>query len=413
MNFTGKQMRRTTRAMILILLFAGNTAQATRFIACKGSDSVIDTEFVDDVFLEGNTIRLDGKVRGDLYVACNELVLSDSVSGNLSTACKSIQILGPIGRSFLGFAYSVACNAPVERNFVAFARYIVIGPEVTIGLDASLFSETVVFQGNVAGDLKINADRGAVSGRVEGDLNFKGNVLTISSDAVINGDLIYCSPEKADLEGTVIKGEIKWTQCVVEDKEETSATKMLGWLVSHRGYFLFLTIYSLLMFIVSAIPFPNILVIIGLSVTLLLSGNLFILFTKSLCSRTEKVLNKRTFPSMGVGFAIILLSPFLTLVLLLSIFGAPLGAVVILIFGVACFAGFIYASLFLGRKICLLLRIGSKSSAGYGCYSLGVVILVILTSMPVVGYILSLLVTMLGLGGLTLAIYGEKTNISV
>jgi hypothetical protein len=80
----------------------------------------------------------------------------------------------------------------------------------------------------------------------------------------------------------------------------------------------------------------------------------------------------------------------------------------LLLFGVASFAGAIYATLFLGRRICLILNIGSRESTGYGCFSLGIVVLVALSFIPVLGYFIALIVVMMGLGGLTMAVYGRK-----
>ena len=397
---------------ILILATAfTKLAFCTQFISAKGNDSAIVNEYNDDVFLTGNTIRFDGKVRGDFYAACNELVLSDTIEGNLTIACKSIQSLGFIGRSFIGFAYSISSNAPVGRNFTGFARQIVVGPDVIIGMDANLFAGNVVFQGDVKGGVKIHADNATFSGKVAGDLQFEGDSLTISPDAVIGGDLIYCSPEKAEIgRPASIAGQIKWTPCERDKKEDkgTSFGKVFMWLASHRGYFLSLTLFSLIFFIFAAIPFPSFLAAIGLSITFLLSGNIFILFSKNLSRKTELVLSKKMFPSMGVGFVVLLLSPIATIVLLLTIFAAPLGAILILTLGVACFAGCVYAALFIGRKICRLLKIGSRSTTGYLCYSIGIVIVLMLSLIPIFGYVLMMLVTMMGLGGLVLAVFGGK-----
>lgn len=405
-------MNKSTLKIILIAAALTGNANGTQFISPKGNDSVIINEYNDDVCLTGNTIRFDGKVRGDLYAACNELVQSDTIEGNLDVACKSIQSLGPVGRSLTAFAYSISCNAPIGRNLMGFAKQIVIGPDVIIGMDANLFAGSVVFQGDVKGKLKIRSSNATFSGKVAGDLQFAGDSLIISSDAVIGGDLIYCSPSRAEIgKLATIGGEIKWTECERDEKDRgTSAGHVFMWLASQRGYFLALTVFSLIFFIFSAIPFPAFLSVIGLSISFLLSGNIFILLSKNVSLKTEKVLNKKMFPSIGVGFAVLLLSPFATLILLLTIFGAPLGAILILTLGIACFAGCVYASLFLGRKICLFLGIGSQTSTGYGCYSIGIIIVMLLSLIPVIGYILAMLVTMMGLGGLVLAVFGGKDD---
>ena len=401
------------RIVVLIFALASLAGQAggTQFINPKGSDTVIREDYDDDVFIAGNKIRFDGRVTGDLYAACSEFVAADSIDGNLIVACRSIQSLEPIGRSFVGFAQHITLNAPIKRNVLAFAQEITIGPETSIGASANLYGETVVFQGDVSKDLAIKSNSAFISGRIGGDFEFEGEELVISPETIIEGDLIYCSPEKAEIKNiAAIAGEVKWTQCVVEEEDDLSIVSTFTWLVSHRGYFLSLTLFSLVFFIFSAIPFPGFLAMIFLWIALFMSGNLFIMASKRLCGKTEMVLSRKTFPSIGLGFAILFLTPVAALILLLSVFGAPLGAVIILAFGIACFAGGVYASLFLGRRLCRLMNIGSDKSTGYGCYTLGMFLLTALSFLPALGYLIFIVTIMMGIGGLALAVYGREEN---
>lgn len=397
--------------MMLALASLAGQARGTEFLNPKDNDTVIKEDYDDDVFIAGNKIRFDGRVGGDLYAACNEFVAADSIDGNLSVTCRYIQSLGPIGRSFLGFAQDITLNAPIKRNVLAFAQEITIGPKTSIGANANLYGETVVFQGDVSKDLVIKSGSAFISGRIGGNFEFEGEELIISPETVIEGNLIYCSPEKAEIENlAAIAGEIKWTQYVTEEDKDLSMASAFTWLVSHRGYFLSLTLFSLVFFIFSVIPFPGFLAMIFLWIGLFMSGNLFIMASKRLCRKTEMVLGKKTFPSIGLGFAILFLTPVAVLILLLSVFGAPLGAVIILAFGIACFAGGVYASLFLGRYLCRLMNIGSEKSTGYGCFTLGMFLLTALSFLPALGYFIFIVTIMMGIGGLALAVYGREEN---
>ncbi len=395
-------------ALVSILTADPGSVLATQFLNPDEKGFKADSVYDDDIFLAGNRLKFDSKVRGDLFSFCYEIVQSDSINGNFNLFCYSIQSLGPVGGSFRSFSRYLSCNSTIGRNLLAFGQEITVGPNTEIGRDAHIFSESATFQGDVKGDLRAQTGQIVFSGSVGGDFVYEGAELVIGPDAVIDGDLIYTTPEKAEISSSArIDGEIRWTRAERKDAEDVSvlsAGKVLAWFMSHRGYFLWLTFVSFVFFIVSAIPFPTILALPALLITLLISGNLFILFTKDLSSRTEKVLKKRMFPSIGLGFAILFLTPVISFVLLLTVF---LGGMLILIYGVACFAGGVYASLFIGRKICLVLNVGSESSAGYLCYSIGVFLLVVLSFIPVLGYLLSMLVIMMGLGGLALALFSD------
>ncbi len=397
----------------LFLLATSANVNATLFLNPDKPDFEADSAYYDDVLLSGGTIKLNSYIEGDLIGFCYEMVQSGSVDGNFNVFCYSVQVLGPVKGSLRSFARLVSCNVPVGRNFIAFAQEINIGPDAVIGRDANIYGGTVTIEGEIKGNLVVEAGRAELTGTVSDCFCFEGRELVLGPNAVIGGDLSYESPEKVQIPSSAkIAGEVKWTPTEARDKKEpalVSIAKVFSWLIPHRAYFLGLTFISLLFFIGSAIPFPTGLAMFILWFTLLVSGNLLLLFTGGLSSRTEKVLREKTLPSIGLGFAIMLLTPIVSLILLLTIF---FGGMVVLLYGVACFVGAVYASLFIGRRICILLNIGSESSKGYGCYSLGVVLLVALSYIPVIGYLLSLLVVMMGLGGLALAVFGGERKAS-
>lgn len=393
-----------------IMVAVSGDVLATEFLNPDKKGFIADSIYDDDVFIAGENLKFDSKVRGDLFAACNEIVQSETIDGNFNGVCQSIQSLGPIGGSFRFFGRYISCNAPIGRNILAFAQEITIGPNCEIGQDAHLFAAKVNFQGRANGDIEVSANQATLFGSVAGCFCFEGGSLVIGPDAVIEGDLIYETPDKADISTSAqITGEVKWTRTEREEREESgwiTFGKISSWLISHRGYFLFLTIISLGLFIVSAIPFPAGLSMVILWIMLAISGNVLILLSKRMTLCTEQSLSAKLFPSLGIGFVILFLAPIVAIVLLLTIIGAPLGAVLILLFGAGCFAGGIYASLFIGRKICELLRIGG-GKPGYLCFTIGMIILVALSFIPMIGYLLSLLVIMMGLGGLTLALFSK------
>lgn len=383
---------------------------ATQFLNPDKKGFKADSVYDDDLFIIGNELKFDSKVLGDLFVACNEIVQAETVEGNFNNFCQSVQSLGPVGGSFRSVARYITCNASINRNLLAFGQEITIGPDVVIGRDAHLFAGVLNFQGDVKGDLKVTASLATFSGSVAGSFRFEGEDLTIGPDAVIEGNLIYETPDKADISNSArIAGDVRWTRTEPKERERNpwvTLGKIFAWLISHRGYFLFMTVISLGLFIGLAIPFPAGLAMVISWIMLAVSGNILILLSKRMALRTEQNLNARLFPSLGIGFAILLLTPIVAVVLLLTIIGAPLGAVLILLFGAGSFAGGIYAALFIGRKICGLLGIGD-ARPGYLCFTIGMVILVALSFIPVIGYLLSMLVIMMGLGGLALALFSE------
>jgi cytoskeletal protein CcmA (bactofilin family) len=372
-----------------------------------GSEKLIaDSIFNDDVFVSGGKVKMESRIAGDLFAFCQELVLSDSVGGSLNSFCMVSQVLAPVGQSFRGAGLSTTCNAPIGRNILFFGRNVTIGPNAKIGQNGDLFCQRLVFQGEIDGDLRIEAEEAVISGVVCGDLYFKEGLLTISSDATIAGNIFYKSSQKAEISNSAtINGEVNWEQLedTGQDKDDQFALgKIFAWVFSARGYLMLAGIVSLITLGISIIPLPAWLSIILYVVVLLISGNILILLTRERTRATVQMIGNKLLPSLGLGFVIFFVVPVVSIIILLTFVGAPLGIALLFIFGVAAFAGSVYTSTFLGEKIWGLL--GSGKCSEHLCYSTGVILLIVFSFIPVIGYILITAAFMIGLGGLALTI---------
>lgn len=389
--------------LIVVLMSLPAGAGATKFIGVEGDGILADTAYNDDLFLSGEKIKMQGRVAGDLFAFCQEIVLTDSVDGSFNSFSWNAQILGPVGQSFRGCGYSINCNAPVGRNLLVFGRRITVGPQAIIDQNGDIFCSRLIFQGRLNGDLRIEADEAEINGHVGGNVEFKSGYLTIGPDAVIDGDLHYQSSTKANISKSArISGEENWEELEQEKGGafEFTLGKILAWLFSARGYLLILTIVSLLTLIFSVIPFPAVLSVIFYSIVFLISGNVLILVTRERMKKTVATIDGKFLPSLGLGFVIFFVVPIISLVVLFTFLGAPLGITLLFLFGICLFAGSVYASAFFGSKIWGILGRKDEDGSPYLNYSTGIVLLVILSFIPVIGYLLVAAVVMTGLGGL-------------
>ncbi len=408
-------MNRTTKIIVWLIIMAQVpvTALATRFINSKEHGFKADPIYDDDVFIAGNKIKWDSRVKGDLFTFSAEVAKFNTVEGSFNAFGNVIKVLGPVEGSFRGFGNQVDCLAPVGRNLLIAGNEVTIGPEARITKNADITCADVSFDGSVDGNLRIFAGKASIAGEVGGDLIFEGKTLYLDSDAVIKGDLIYRSTRKAEISNPKsVKGETKWTIKEIEEKDSNIAFAMFKFIVSYKGYLLLVIFFSSIIIIFSLIPFPTPLVVIGLWIMMFISGGITLALTKKKSSETEEVLSKRLLPSIGLGFIILLLAPLAIFVLMITVIAAPLGAALMFLFGAASFAGLIYALLFAGRMIFRLFGLKPGNGQGYFCFLVGMVIAVLLSIIPVAGYLITLLLLMAGLGGLTLTFFdfnlGEK-----
>ncbi len=388
--------------LILVLGSAIEPALATKFLNYR-NPSEIDTVYNDDVFLAGTRkIKFDSKVNGDLFSISSEMVQTDTVTGNFMPVSITMQNLGPILGSYRAVAWNLSCNADVGRNLLILAHDVTIGPTSHIGRNADIAAVNVVFQGDIQGDLQVKARSAMISGRVGGNLYFGGDSLTINPNTIIVGDINYSSPIRATIApGSSITGKINWQQTEPTKQKQGKGPGIIPtWIVSLRGYFLLSTLISAVVITVTLLKLPGWLALLSLWVIMAVSGNILLLICKSRAKSTVNVLEIHFFPSMGLGFICFLLTPILAMVLFLIIITAPLGPILFMLFGIAIFAGGIFASLYIGRQICGIFNPSSAGTPGYLCYTVGMTVILALSIIPIVGYLILLVTLMTGLGAL-------------
>ena len=206
-------------ALITVVIITG-TLNASTFIDVNKKSFKPDTIFNDDVFIIGNNIKFQSHITGDLIGASQDIVFSGICNGNINWAARRITINGPVDGSIRGFAQTIDINSRVGRNLFAVGETITIGPGTSVSTDIDLAGSKIIFEGSVGNDLVIRGDKIIIAGKVGGDLDIKASIIEIEPSAVIEGDLIYKSPNKMKIgDEVVIKGDTRWIE-IEEDSEQ-------------------------------------------------------------------------------------------------------------------------------------------------------------------------------------------------
>jgi hypothetical protein len=401
-----------TAFILLALIF--DQAWGTKFINFEKPGYQIDTVYFDDIFISGFKVKFDSKVYGDLFSFSYEIVQTDSIDGNFMAFARSVQNLGTVTGSFRAFGQKLSCNSDVGRNLLLGGQEINVGPAAKIYRDADLGGKTVVFQGVIDGNLKIGGRIAVVSGTIGGNLEFSGDSLTINPNTVINGDVNYDSPARAAIsDAATINGQVNWKKTEVEAEDTKKGGgfwSAITWIGSARGFLAWNIFSSLVALVFILLPFPGWLVFVTFWVIMVASGNILLVITRTKAFATEGVLGRRFFPSMGLGFIIFFLTPVIAIVLFFTILLGPLALALSMLFGIAVFAGGIYACLYVGRRVCMLFSAGAKNSSGYLCYTIGMTALLILSIIPILGYLMILAALMTGVGGLAQTFWRPKAE---
>ena len=342
---------------VLVIILGSSVAAAQESelggkIRSGGQVIITEAETVDgDLYASGGQVRIDGTVNGDLIASGGQVSIAGQVTGDAVVGAGNVDIPGQVdGDARLG-----AGQATVSGS---------IGEDLVVGAG----QVTITSSGQVGEDFVFGAGRTNLDGRVDGD--------------VLGGTGDYRK-----------RGTIGGTEDVSIDRAPTLGERLLDAL---QRFLAILVVGALLLWLVPRA----------------IGG-------------TAETLRRRPWASFGVGalgmvgFVILVVALLLVGILIaigfgflnledlvgFTIFGTGTAITVatFLFFVAVGYAAHAAVGLFLGR-----LGTGAGTGRRWAALVLGVLLVSILISLPVVGVWFGLLISLLGLGALILEFWPRR-----
>ncbi|MDP2708882.1 MAG: hypothetical protein Q8O93_02425 [bacterium] len=375
-------MKKTTLpALALAMLLLPAAAFA---YSLKSGDSIYlaKNEVVEgNLYAAGSSLNIEGRVTGDVICAGQSITISGEVEGDVICAGQTINVSGKVGGSLRAAGNSINLSGQVARNAMTFGATIITSASSSVGWGMLVAGNTLEMRGQVGRDLYGGAAKANIAGRINGDLdlnlgynNNKDQHLTIASTAIIGGDVKYKSNQDAAVKpGAAIAGEI------IHNFPPTMVTKTnfarLSWW------------WGRLISIFSAL-------VIGL---------VLISFWREQVIKITDLMLKKVGPSLGWGILTLLLTPIIAIMLLVTIIGIPLSLIALSLWLIAIYISKILAGILIGRGLLNNFWLSQKDSLIMAMIA-GIIISWLIFALPFVGWILSLLAILWGLGGIVLAL---------
>jgi cytoskeletal protein CcmA (bactofilin family) len=424
-------------SLICLVLFA--LVPAALAFEGRGGDTVVigaGEVIEDDLYVGAGTFTLDGTVQGDLIVFGSTIEINGTVEGDLIAAGQTVVVRGTVTDDvrIAGMALTLDSDAQVGDDVVA-AGFSIEDKGSSVGGDFICFGYQAILAGEVAEDLTVAANGLQLSGSIGGDVEaeigeaeegppptffmtlFMPDVpampsvplgLTVDEGAHIGGKLDYTSTSEWSIPAGVVAGAITRhepeIEVGVEEEVVSPARRAAGWFLGHLRRL----------------------------VTLLLVGLLIIWVAPSWTEKATGALQAKPLPSLGWGvvsiaaFALALLVILIVTIIVAVVLGViTLGglagttawtgaltmALLVFFFSIAvAYVTKVVVSVLGGRLI--LARLKPDWAEGrIWPLVVGVVLFVIITAIPILGWLLNLIVVLLGLGALWLLgrdVYRQK-----
>ncbi|MBN1218125.1 MAG: hypothetical protein JXM69_04295 [Anaerolineae bacterium] len=406
MKYSGKTWARTTLGAILGGLLAfGLVGSAWAADFRSGEYVVIKADEVinDDLFITGQRVEVEGTVRGDLFVTGDEVVVNGTVEGSLVMGGQTLTVNGQVNGSVYGGGYSmtVGRTAEIGRNLYFGGFSLNAEKDSAVGRSIYASGYQVMLNGDVANDVTSNSAalelNGSVGGDVTGEVSEQGESPLFMPN--FPGSVPMVAPGLRVGDSAEIGGEVN-VDIVQAGAEVDVGASFASWM--------WRTLRERL----------------GEFIALLIVGGLLLWFWPNLVQRASTEAGARVLPNAGRGCLITLIFPIALVVAvmvliivalliglvtlgqlsndILSIGGASLALIAVVFSFVFSTVTIAVVAFLSGRMI--LSRVIKQMKPGWLTnfiyLALGALIYEILRVIPILGWLLSVVVILIGLGAI-------------
>jgi len=140
-----------------------------------------------DIFMSGQNLRVAGTVDGDVYAFGQQVDVSGHILGDLICFAQSARVSGQVDGNIRSFTNNITVSGEVERNVTAFGEVLNLDSNGKIGRSMTVFGQSIAVDGKVGHDFLGFFAQATISGMIGGSLVGKGESLSITGSAEIDG----------------------------------------------------------------------------------------------------------------------------------------------------------------------------------------------------------------------------------
>ena len=363
--------KRLVQPLSIVLLFILGITLTTS-LAQDAGETIIKREPIEhDYYAAGETVHLAGPVNGDVVIAGQRLTLDGPIAEDVIAAGEFVTINANVGDDVRVAGRVVQLNAAVVDHMVAAGETVTLGPQARVGSFAWLAGRKVEVLGQVGQALKIGGEEVILAGKIMGDVTIMAEQVRVLDAAVIQGSLRVQSPNPPEIAaGARILGDV--TQIPMPEVEPPPVLKL--------------------------VLLVGVLYLVGL----VLTGLVYYLMFPRFSVASARQIEQAPLPSLGLGFAVLILGPLVIVMLLASGVGILLGLVLAAAYFVMLVIGGLTGVIYVADMA--LRRLFNKATAGKGVMVLSLIgafiVLGLVQLIPFLGSLAVFLLTILGIGAL-------------
>ena len=363
--------RRAAMPALLAIVLVAFAVPADAFVVRTSEDDVVvpADETIDDTLIaRGQRVIVDGVVTGDVITGGQSVVIRGTVHGNVIAWAQSMDLHGDAGGSVFVSGQFITVHGRVGGSVYAFSQdtRLLEGSRIDGGIGS--YSNTLTVEGSVDHGVRAAGYRVDVTGAVQGNVDANARHITVGPRSRIGGTLTAQVPDPNALQ--IDPAATLGAEPVVglADDGSSPSRYLTGSFYLRQAVWLFAAFLTGWLLLWAA------------------PGAAAVRFeTPAAVLRTA-----------GVGFLCAVAMPVAAVIAGLTLVGLPLALVALALWALGIYLAKIPVALFLGRTF-----LGPRGSGGtVPALLVGLLAVFVAVNLPFVGWIVNLVLTLIGLGGL-------------
>jgi carbonic anhydrase/acetyltransferase-like protein (isoleucine patch superfamily) len=340
----------------------------------RGGDnpSVGSSETInDDLYIAGSNVSITGATMGDLFAAGQSILVSGQVRQDLFAGGNNVTVTSNVGDDAKIGGNTVLVQGGIGDDLMIGGNQITIS-NGQIGGDLVAAGSTINVEAPVYGEIRISGETVYINSFVQGNVTINANQLELGPKANLSANLHYVSPKEMIKDGGAkILGKITY---------EPKATPVKNF-NSFKAFVSFWAVMKIAMMLVLAF----------------LLGLLF----KRYSVKAVETAFKSPWSALGKGLLTAIVLPVVSIILLVTVVGIPLGILGIVSIVALCIFVHALTPILMGSLLFKWISRSGEFKVNWKTILLGVVVYSILGLIPFVGCIITGLFCLGAIGTIT------------
>lgn len=316
-----------------------------------------------NLYTAGSIVLINADVSKDVYAAGNVINLNSDVAGNFNASGGTITLDGNIGGSVHVAGGTILIKGNIADDLFITAKEVVIARSASIGGDLIVGAGTISIQGPIKGNIRLAGGEVSIDSSVGGDVYLKSEGLELGSNALISGGLYYTSLKEVETSGKVL-GEITYNRKKNFEKQFFT----IGFIIKMLG--------------------------------IMAAGLVFVYLLKKFSSEVVKKGLDNFWTNAGIGLGILILTPIISILLMVSIVGLWLAFLVLVTYLFLILIAVVLSSIIFGVWLMRVLGKNKKRHADWQSIVVGVITLSLIVFIPFFGPFIGFILLLISLGAL-------------